>query len=288
MQDFADRVAVVTGGASGIGRALGERLAREGMKVVLADVEKAALDASVADLSRQGYEVTGIVTDVSSFESVEALAQKTLEIYGGIHVVCNNAGIGTDETRTKLWESPANDWTWALAVNVWGVIHGIKAFVPIMLERGEEGHVINTSSSNGGLYPLPTTPIYSSTKAVVTVLSEVLHYQLQMIGARLRASVLYPGPHIVDTNIFSSARNRPAELPLERDVGPPPTLEDIRKLAKQGGIDMQVTDPSEVAESALEGIRNDRFWILPTSDDGDARIRARLEGILARRNPVLG
>jgi len=156
-----------------------------------------------------------------------------------------------------------------------------------MLAGGEEGHVVNTSSGNGGLCPLATTPIYSTTKAAVTTVSEVLSYQLQMVGARIRASVLFPGPHIVNTGIFAAARNRPADLPMETDPSaPPPSLEDIRRMAKQAGMELPVTEPEEVAETALAALREDRFWILPESEETDARLRERLEGILERRNPV--
>ncbi len=288
MRDFRGKVAVVTGAASGIGRALAARFAKEDMKVVLADVERTALDATVAQLRDMGAEVTGVPTDVSRYGDVVRLARQTLDTYGAVHIVCNNAGIGTDETRSTIWQSPDNDWTWAFRVNVWGVLHGIRAFVPIMLERGEDGHVVNTSSGNGGLYPLPTTPIYATTKAAVTTISEVLHYQLQMAGAKVRASVLYPGPNIVATNIFSAARNRPDDLPYETaPTAPPPTLADIQGMYEAAGLAFAVTEPEEVADYAVEGIRNDRFWILPPSERTDAAVRARLEGILARRNPEL-
>jgi NAD(P)-dependent dehydrogenase (short-subunit alcohol dehydrogenase family) len=288
MRDFAGRVAVVTGGASGIGRALGARLAREGAKLVLADVEKPALDAAVAELRRVGPEVTGVATDVSKLASVQALADEVYDRHGACHLLFNNAGIGTDETRTKLWESPESDWTWTFRVNVWGVIHGIKAFVPRMLAGGDEGHVVNTSSGNGGLYPLPFTPIYASSKAAVTAISEVLHHQLRLAGSKLRAAVLYPGPHIVNTGIFRAARNRPAELPPERELPPPPTLDEIRQMTERAGATFAVTEPEEVAEYALAGLREDRFWLLPPeSPESDARLRARVESILARGEPPL-
>jgi NAD(P)-dependent dehydrogenase (short-subunit alcohol dehydrogenase family) len=289
VKEFGGRVAVVTGGASGVGRALGARFAAEGMSVVLSDVEKAPLDASVAELSEGGARVSGIVADVSSQDAVDALAEQVYAAHGAVHVLCNNAGVGTDETRTRLWESSLNDWTWALRVNVWGVIHGIRAFVPRMLEGGEEGHVVNTSSGNGGLYPLPTTPIYSTTKAAVTCISEVLNYQLQMTGSKLRAAVLFPGPHIVNTGIFDAARNRPGDLPLETDPeAAPPSLDDIRKMAKQAGMDLRVTEPEEVAEYTFEALRQDRFWILPEGGDSDQKLRDRIEGIIARTTPSLG
>ena len=288
MKDFRGKIAVVTGGASGIGRALVERFARAGMVVVVADVEKTALDAAVAEMCDAGLAVSGVVTDVRQLASVQALASTTLETHGGIHVVCNNAGVATNEMEDTVWTSRENDWEWCFQVNVWGVLNGIKAFVPLMLERGEEGHIVNTSSGNGGLYPLPTTPIYSTTKAAVTTISEVLHHQLQMRGARIRASVLFPGPHIVDTGIFRAARNRPTDIPYEREPVPPPTLADMEQIYKQAGMEWAVTQPEEVAEYTFEALRADRFWILPEGGTTDAAVRARMEGILARRNPTLG
>jgi len=288
MRDFAGRVAVVTGGASGIGRALGARFAAEGMKVVLADVEKGALDTTVAELRREGAAVMGIVTDVSQQDSVSALADEVYASHGTVHVLCNNAGIGTDETQSRIWDSPANDWIWAFRVNVWGVLHGIKSFVPRMLAGREEGHVINTSSANGGLYPLPTTPIYAATKAAVTSITEVLHHQLRMTRAKIRASVLFPGPHIVATNIFSAARNRPPDLPNERgDSLPPPTLDDIRRMAEQAGRKFSTTQPKDVADYTLEALRDDRFWILPGGGHTEEAARARFQSILDRRDPPL-
>lgn len=285
MSEFQGKVAVVTGGASGVGRALGARFAREGMLVVLADVEKSALEATVAELCAQGGKVSGFVADVSSFDSVSALAAHCFATHGTVHLLCNNAGIGTDETRTMLWESTDNDWKWAFAVNVWGVLNGIRAFVPEMLKRAESGRIVNTSSGNGGLVLIPTTPIYATTKSAVSALTEALHLQLQMVRSKLKASVLYPGPHVVATNIFSAARNRPADLPPERPAGKPPTLDDLRKWSEQAGREFKVTTPEEVAEYAFEGIREGRFYLLPESAEMDERIRARVEGVLARRDP---
>jgi len=286
VRELEGRVAVVTGGASGIGRALGARFARAGMRVVLADVEAPALDAAVEALRGEGLAAEGVVTDVSRRESVEALAERVYARHGAAHLVFNNAGIGTDETRTPLWASSDSDWTWAFRVNVWGVLHGIRAFVPRMLAGGEEGCVVNTSSGNGGLYPLPFTPIYASTKAVVTTISEVLHHQLRMAGAKLRAAVLFPGPHVVDTGIFRAARNRPADLPPERELPPPPTLDDLREMTERAGGRFAVTSPEEVADFAFDALREGRFWLLPESPDTDARLQARTASILARHDPT--
>ncbi len=286
MRDFAGKVAVVTGGASGIGRALGTVFGREHMHVVLADVEQGALDRTVAELRVDGLDVSGVVTDVAREESVRALADAVYAMHGAVHVLCNNAGIGVNEITAPVWESAPNDWQWAFRVNVWGVIHGIRVFVPRMLAGGEHGHVVNTSSGNGGLYPIPTTPIYATSKAAVTTLTEVLHHQLRMLGAKIHAAVLFPGPNIVNTDIFRAARNRPADLPDERtDAPPPPTLEDIRSMMEGAGLRFAVTEPHEVAEFTLAALREHRFWILPPSARTDAAVRARLESILARTDP---
>src|SRR5947208_13124232 len=170
MQQLRGRVAVVTGGAGGLGRALGQRFAQEGMRVVLADVQTELLETTVSELRDEGLEVSGVPTDVTKYESVEALRDATLATYGAVHVVCNNAGIGAG-AEGPIWEHELNDWRWALAVNLWGVIHGINAFVPTILAQGDEGHIVNTSSGNGGVAPLPSTPQYAVTKAGVVTLT---------------------------------------------------------------------------------------------------------------------
>ena len=285
MRDFAGRVAVVTGGASGIGRAIAERLAREGMRLVLGDVEQSALDGTVAALRAGGAEAIGVVTDVTRFESVQALEQAAVAKFGRVHVLCNNAGVGAHED-VPIWDLPLSDWRWTLDVNLWGVIHGVKAFVPGMLAHGENGHVVNTSSGNGGLIVIPTTPIYATSKAAVSTLTEALHYQLAGLGAKIRASVLYPGPHIVASSIFTASRNRLARYERETpQVMPPMTLEAILQMAEAAGTRLKTTEPAEVAEPLVAGLREDRYFILPPSEDGDRRVRERTEAILARRTP---
>ena len=285
MQHLEGKVAVVTGGASGVGRAMGERFAREGMRVVLADVEEPALQATVAELRARDLEVTGVATDVARFGSVEALAQKVLATYGGVHVLCNNAGVGSG-AEGRMWEYELSDWTWALGVNVWGVIHGINAFVPVMLESGEEGHVVNTSSGNGGVSPLPTTPVYALTKAAVTCLTECLHAHLEGAGGKVKASVLYPGPHMLRTGLWTSTRNRPSELAKQKPrATPPPTLDEWEQAMKEAGLEVLYTPVEEVADRVVEGIREERFWILPDSEETDERIRARAQSMLDRADP---
>ena len=285
MREFAGKVAVITGGASGIGLAIAQRLAKEGMKLVLADVEEPALQTSVEALRASGADVLGVPTDVTKFESVQELERRAVERHALVHVLFNNAGVGAHEDL-PLWELPLNDWRWTLSVNLWGVIHGVKAFLPGMLAHGEAGHVVNTSSGNGGLVLIPSTPIYSTSKSAVSTLTEALHLQLVQRGAKIQASVLYPGPHLVTSNIFSAWRNRQAEY--EREVpheGPRVTLDTLRTLAEQAGQTLETTTPEEVAEHAIEGLRNDTYFILPQNEQGDARLRERVENILQRRNP---
>ena len=282
MRDLSGKTAVVTGGASGIGKALVERFVREGMRVIIADVEAQALDAAVEGLRRSGAEVTGVVTDVTRYQSIQELEQRAVEAYGPVHVLCNNAGVGAHED-VPLWDLPLSDWRWTFNVNVWGVIHGIKAFVPGMLAHGEAGHVINTSSGNGGLILLPFTPIYSTSKSAVSALTEVLHFQLSQMGAKIRASVLYPGPNVVATNIFTAVRNRSAEYTREIPQATPPiTLEGLREMF---GGKLEITQPAEVAEYAMEGIRSDRFFLLPPNERTDEGIRQRADAILRRCDP---
>ncbi|MAT92397.1 MAG: SDR family oxidoreductase [Halioglobus sp.] len=283
--EFQGRTAVITGGASGVGRCLCELFARQGMNVVMADVEATALDQSAAALREQGLEVTPVQADVTSPESMAALEQASRDAYGNVHILCNNAGVGIKEAQRRMWTLTPNDWDWGFGVNVMGVANGIRAFVPNMLAHGEAGHVVNTSSGNGGLVSLPSTPIYAATKAAVTSISEVLHYQLQMEGAALQAHVLFPGPHVVNTNILSSMRNRPEHL---RDDDEPVAYTSMADLVKASGLgNMPLTEPEEVAQTCLDGIAAGQFWILPPSEANDAQLRARSEGILARRNPPL-
>jgi NAD(P)-dependent dehydrogenase (short-subunit alcohol dehydrogenase family) len=284
-ESFQGKTAVVTGGASGVGRCLCEVFARAGMNVVMSDIEAAALEKSSGELRAQGLEVIGVQADVASPESMAALEAASREVFGKVHILCNNAGVGIKEAQRRIWTLTPNDWHWGYNVNVMGVANGIRAFVPNMLAHGEPGHVVNTSSGNGGLTSMPTTPIYASSKAAVTSMTEVLHYQFLMEDAALQAHVLFPGPHLVNTNILSSMRNRPEHL---RDDDEPVAYTSMANLAKASGLkNMPLTEPEEVAETCLEGIRAGKFWILPASKANDAQLAARTENILARANPVL-
>ena len=280
MKDLDGRVAVVTGGASGIGRSLVEHLLAEGMRVVVADVEEAVLDATVAELAEGGAEVTGVVVDVTSPASVEALAEAAYAAHGAVHLLANNAGVGPP--GGLVWESTPNDWTWAFRVNVFGVAHGIQSFVPRMIAGGEEGLVLNTSSTDGPIAPMPQAAAYASTKCAVTCLTECLDAQLVAEGARLRAAVFYPtGKGLLDTGLWSSDRNRPTELARERPRSTPAmTVADL--TAK--GVPVQPLD--ELSAMVVEGIRDERF-VLALGLDGLAdTLRGRAEKVAAAENPT--
>lgn len=284
--ELAGRVAVVTGGAGGIGAALGERLAGEGMRVVLADVDPGPLSAVTDELRAKDLDVVGIPCDVADYSSVEQLRDRVVEEHGGVHLLCNNAGIGAG-AEGALWEHELNDWRWAIGVNVYGVIHGINAFVPGMVASGSEGHVVNTSSGNGGVSPLRGTPQYAVTKGAVVTLTECLYAQLQDAGSKVSASVLFPGPHMLRTGIFTSWRVRPADLAKTRPRQTPyPTIEDIESQMKAAGVEVNYTEPSEVADQVVRGVREDRFWIMAPSESIDRQIRARSAAMLERANPT--
>ncbi|HLF71877.1 MAG TPA: SDR family NAD(P)-dependent oxidoreductase [Dehalococcoidia bacterium] len=267
MRDLDGKVAVVTGGASGIGFAMAERFAREGMKVVLADIEQAALDAAVSTLRQQERDVIGVRTDVSQPDAVDALAQATLGAYGKVNLVCNNAGVFL--RPGPMWESTLRDWNWILGVNLWGVINGVRSFLPIMLKQDEDGHVINTASQAG---LVTSNSIYSITKHAVVALSEALLLQLKQQNARIGVSCLCP--LFVDTRIMEAERNRPAELFNEgRPEGPNPL-----RMAN-------ATPPSEQADEVLEALLEGRFYIFPRMDVVDDNVRYRFDNIINRRDP---
>ena len=257
MEDLAGKVAVVTGGAGGIGRALGEELLAEGMKLVVADLHPEAVAATVAELGERG-EVTGVVTDVSDFDSVEALAEATYDAHGACHVLVNNAGVGAPSAL--VWDTTPNDWRWVHGVNVMGVVHGILAFVPRMMAAGEPGHVVNTSSGDGGISPLPSASVYASSKAAVTVLTECLAQQLIAEGTNLRASIFYPSGGLLRTGLWESERNRPAELTRERPRSTEPmTVAKLEAMAEKKGFELHWQDLNELARIVVDGIRADDF-----------------------------
>jgi NAD(P)-dependent dehydrogenase (short-subunit alcohol dehydrogenase family) len=279
MKDVVGKVAVVTGAGQGIGRALVERFGAEGMKVVIADVVPALVETTTSELAERGLEVTGVVTDVTSLESVEALRDATLERYGAVHLVCNNAGIGSG-SEGQLWEHHVNDWRWSLDVNVMGVVNGIHAFVPTLLAQGEEGHVVNTTSSNGGFTPLINSAVYATTKAAVTTITECLWGQLREIGAKVSASLLYPStssPGMLNTGIWRPGANRPERY--DRPGAPPQEGRDALgaylQRMEDAGLEVKFAPLSEVADICFDGILNDTFWITVPQDRQQEKIRDR-------------
>ncbi|NBE54899.1 SDR family NAD(P)-dependent oxidoreductase [Streptomyces boluensis] len=279
------QVAVVTGAASGIGLAMARRFAADGLKVVLADVERSALDRAAADLRADGAEVHARVVDVSERDSVTELADAAYDTYGAVHVLCNNAGVGSG-AEGRMWEHEPNDWKWAFAVNVWGVFHGVQAFLPRMLAGGEPGHVVNTSSGDGGIAPLPTASVYAVTKAAVVTMTESLYAHLRAEHARVGASVLFPGPHMLRTGLWESHRNRPERYAKERPRRSPyRSLDQWEAAMKEAGQEVRFTPVEEVADFVAEGIGAGRFWLLPESEHSDGQIRARSQSMLDRADP---
>ena len=272
MENLQGKVAVVTGGASGIGKAVGAAAVAAGMRVVIADIEEGALKAAADELAAGGAEVLGVVTDVADAASVRELRDRTLERFGAVHLVHNNAGVGLGG---PIWEIPEEDWRWILAVNLWGVVHGISTFVPLLIDQGE-GHVVNTASI-AGLTSAPFLGPYNATKQAVVAISETLYKDLQAVGVTgVGVSVLCPG--FVQTRIAESDRNRPAWAPEREVEGAAEMREAIQGLV-DAGIPADV-----VGREVIAAVRNDTFYIL-THPELDGAVATRFEDIRLRRPP---
>lgn len=275
MRDFNGKVAVITGAASGIGRGIAERCANEGMKLVIADVDEANLAKAESELTALGATVLSVKTDVSKRDDVERLAQKTLDAFGQVHLLVNNAGVGAGGSA---WEATWNDWEWVMGVNLWGVIHGVKVFTPLMLAQNTECHIVNTSSAAGLTVGGASAP-YSVTKHAVVALSESLYLALQRQKALVKVSVLCPG--LVRTDIGNSEqhrppalKNEPVELTSQRQVGL-----DAFKAAIERSM-----PPSEVADKVFDAIRNEQFYIF-THPDWMELVQMRADSLLHLENP---
>jgi len=285
MQEFKGKVAVVTGAASGMGRGLAERFAREGMKVVLADVEKPALNTAVEELQRQGFDVIGQLTDVSQLAQVEALRDRTLKQYGKVHILCNNAGV-VSHGATAIWDATMHDWEWVLGVNLWGVIHGISTFLPIMIEQDEAGHVVNNSSVHGIMTGAGEIGPYSVSKVGVTRITEALYYDLARINSKLKCTLLCPGE--IATNLNLAGRNRPPVLKDEHGAERQAALAASSR-ARYERHQRDGMAPSEVAEHVFNAIKAEQFYLI-TEPNPDSlvrikeNVRVRMESILAERN----
>ncbi|WP_101758622.1 SDR family NAD(P)-dependent oxidoreductase [Oceanicoccus sp. KOV_DT_Chl] len=287
MKDFTNKVTVITGGASGVGRSLAFSFGRRGAKVVIADVDKAALETATADLKAEGIDVIGEFCDVTSQDSCNALAAKAQSHFGGIHLVFANAGIGAGEGGA-MWDYSDKDWQWAFNVNMWGAIRCINAFMPILIAQNEEAHFVITGSGNGAFLIYPDQPVYTATKAAVQAITENLHYQVQAMDTPVKVAALFPGPHVVETGIFNSDRVRPKDM--ERVSNVPDSgihsVEDMKRIMAEFDMELQTTHPDEVAEMAVKGIEQDKFWIRSMTADAENKMRARLEMILANETPV--
>ncbi len=281
MKEFKDKVAVITGAASGIGRGIARRAAKEGMKVVLVDIEKDALNQVKEELKTSGADVISISTDVSKSENIEKLAQKTIDTFGEVHLLCNNAGVAAPG---PIWECNLSDWNWVMGVNLWGIIHGIRTFIPIMLQQDNECHIVNTASMAGLVPGESGNGIYSITKHGVVALSESLRMSFTQMECKINVSVLCPG--FVNTRIANSERNRPTEF-----CGPDyePCLDRLLRNHPEveQGVSMfvktleQGTSPDQAGDVVFEAIKNEIFYIF--TDTGliwKRFIKARLDGIL--------
>jgi NAD(P)-dependent dehydrogenase (short-subunit alcohol dehydrogenase family) len=275
VEELRGKVAVVTGGASGIGRALARAFGAAGMKVVLADLDEVRMRAVEAELAEGGTEVLPVVCDTSLEPSVEALAQATLERFGAAHVLCNNAGV---VGKGDPWTGPMSTWDWVVGVNLYGVIHGIRAFLPIMQTQGE-GHIVNTASM-AGLVALPGAAPYNVTKHGVVALSEGLFIELKSSGSPVRVSALCPG--FVRTNLMDGQtwqeRLGSEPSPTSNPMGV--MIDDLLRQGVQSGI-----DPDHVASEVVDAIRTERFWILTHPEMRQSPVE-RMQRAAAQENPA--
>jgi len=277
MQDLEGRVAVVTGAASGIGRAMSERFAREGMKVAMVDIEAPALEEAAHALSQNGAEILPLRVDVGDGDAMEDLARDVVRELGGVHLVCNNAGVGAGG---PIWECTVKDWEFCLRVNLWGVVHGVRIFGKRLVAQ-DEGHIVNTASL-AGFVSAPGLGPYNVTKFGVVTLSETLAGDLQAAGSKVGVSVLCPG--FVDTKIWDSERNRDAkfqnDLASSNAEATRMGTEIFRTVVQQG------IQPDSVAEKVLDAVRNDRFYIF-THDGTRQALESRFAAVLEMQKPAL-
>jgi NAD(P)-dependent dehydrogenase (short-subunit alcohol dehydrogenase family) len=279
VQDIANRVAVVTGGANGIGRGIVEALLEAHARVVIADVEQPVLEATVAELAGAG-DVVGVRTDVSDPASVESLAATVFDRYGACHLLFNNAGV-TSGGGGLPWEQEPNDWRWCFGVNVFGVANGVHAFVPRMIESGEPGMVINTSSGDGGIAPVPYASVYASSKAAISCFTEALAHQLHDTGTNLSAAVFYPSGGLLDTGLWTAQRNRPPDLERveEHEPGPVVTFAEFRERLASMGHPADVADLLELGRFVVAEVRKGSFVIGHDLHDAGQLLHARADAI---------
>lgn len=274
-----NKVAVITGAAGGIGSAIAERCAYEGMKVVLADIDEKSLVSTERVIKSMGADTLSVICDVSKESDMHSLAQKTLETFGEIHLLFNNAGVATS---TVLWENTAEDWRWALGVNLWGLINSTKIFVPIMLKQNSQCHIINTASI-AGLTAGPGNGIYSVTKHAIVNFSETLYYELKVANSQIDVSVICPG--FVRTRLMDSERNRPMELRNSPEsINNSPQKQRIEQMLRDGV--MNGMPPEQVAEDVFDAIQKKKFYIF-THKESKVLVKQRMDDILNENNPTI-
>ena len=280
METFEGKVAVITGGASGLGLAMAQRFAEAGMNIVIGDIEAEPLAMAEAAIASKGVKVLPQRTDVSKAEDVEALAESAYRRFGAVHVLCNNAGIGG--SPGALWELSLEDWRWVIDVDLWSVVHGVRSFVPRMIAGGQEAHVVNTASVAGLVSGAVGGP-YTVAKFGVVALSEQLYFELGRAGHPIGVSVLCPG--FVNTNIYDSSRNRQAEY---GEAALEPTPEAAGRRAVLQAMRNTMLQPSEIGELVFEAVRARNLYIVPAGSEAlEKAVRNRLENVVERRNPVL-
>ncbi|SPA49693.1 SDR family oxidoreductase [Cupriavidus taiwanensis] len=280
MKDFSNRVAVITGGASGFGKEFARIAADLGMKLVLADVQEDALDATVAEFQARNVPVIGLRTDVSRAEQVQALADAAIEAFGQVNLLFNNAGVGAGGL---IWENSERDWEWVMGVNLYGVVHGVRTFTPLMLAAAEkdpafEGHIVNTASMAGLLNP-PAMGVYNVSKHAVVALTETLYQDLGLVTEQVRCSVLCP--YFVPTGISQSQRNRPADL---ANQAPPTRSQLVSQALSDKAVGSGKVTAAEVAQITFDAIRDESFYIY-SHPQALAPVRQRFEDIVGQRNP---
>jgi NAD(P)-dependent dehydrogenase (short-subunit alcohol dehydrogenase family) len=279
VEDLTGKVAVVTGGAAGIGRGIVEALLDEGAQVVIADIEAPVLEATVASLSVRGV-VRGVVTDVSDPASVEALADLVFADYGACHVLWNNAGV-TSGGGGNPWDQEPNDWRWCFGVNVFGTANGVLAFVPRMIESGQDGVVVTTSSGDGGIAPVPYASVYASSKAAISCFTEALAHQFIAQKTKLSASIFYPSGGLLETGLWEAQRNRPEALARQRPRPPAPgtTFAEFKATLAAAGRPTDVVDLAELGRFAVQGVKEGRFVISHNLDQAGRLLHARADAI---------
>ncbi len=286
MEDLQGKVAVVTGGAAGIGRGIAEALLEQGARVVLADVERPVLEQAARELSSAG-EVDAVPTDVSDFDSVAALADVVFTRHGACHLLFNNAGV-TSGGGGRPWEQEANDWKWCFSVNVFGVANGMLAFVPRMIESGQPGLIVNTSSGDGGIAPVPYASVYASSKAAVSCFTEALAHQLAATESGLRAAIFYPSGGLLETGLWTAQRNRPPELARERPRvdAPGTTFAEFKEQLAAAGRSVQTMDLLELGRFAVAGVRSGAFVISHDLDRAGRLLHQRADAIAKGELPA--